>query len=216
MRPTRRFVVTVVTQVIVDPDDPAFEAPAKPVGPYLSQEDAEARARDLGWSVAPHPDGRGWRRLVPSPTPLRVVQRDMIRQGAARDSIVIAGGGGGVPICKDSNDQYVGVEAVIDKDLTSGILATDVGADLLIILTAVDRVWLRFGEPDQQGLGAVTMAECQRYIDEGHFPAGSMGPKVRAIFEFLQRGGRRGLITSAERLAEAMDGQAGTHFVGRI
>ncbi len=90
------------------------------------------------------------------------------------------------------------------------------GADLLIILTAVDRVWLRFGEPDQQGLGAVTMAECQRYIDEGHFPAGSMGPKVRAIFEFLQRGGRRGLITSAERLAEAMDGQAGTHFVGRI
>ena len=212
----RRFVVTVVTQVIVDPQDPAFGRPAKPVGPHMTQEIAEQRRVDLGWAVAPHPDGRGWRRQVPSPVPLRVLQRDMIRQAAGRGSIVIACGGGGIPICKDQDDDYVGVEAVIDKDLTSGILATDVGADLLIILTAVDQVWLRFGQPDQVSLGAVTLAECERYIAEGHFPAGSMGPKVQAIFNFLQRGGRRALITSADRLNDAMDGRAGTHFVGRI
>lgn len=212
----RRYVVTVVTQVIVDPDDPAFDAPIKPVGPYLTQADAEKRADELGWAVAPHPDGLGWRRLVPSPKPLRVVQRNMIRRAAERGSIVIAAGGGGIPICKDASDDYVGLEAVIDKDLTSAILATDVGADLLIILTAVDQVYLRFGHPDQVALGAVTLAECKRHIDAGHFPAGSMGPKVQAIYEFLQRGGSRALITSAERLNDAMDGQAGTHFVGRI
>lgn len=212
----RRFVVTVVTQVIVDPKDPAFEAPSKPVGPHLTEEQAAQRKSELGWVVAPHPDGRGWRRQVPSPVPLRVVQRDMIRQAAERGSIVIAAGGGGVPICKDANDDYVGVEAVIDKDLTSGILATDVSADLLVILTSVDQVWLRFGQPDQAALGAVTLAECQRYIEQGHFPAGSMGPKVRAIHEFLQRGGKRALITSPSKLNDAMDGQAGTHFIGRI
>ncbi len=216
MADVRRFVVTVVTQVIVDPADPAFAAPAKPVGPHLTEEEARKREAELNWVVAPHPDGRGWRRQVPSPVPLRVDQRDMIRQAAVRGSIVIAAGGGGIPICKDLNDDYVGVEAVIDKDLTSGILATDVGADLLIILTAVDQVWLRFGQPDQVSLGAVTLAECERYISEGHFPAGSMGPKVRAIYEFLQRGGRRALITSASKLNDAMDGKAGTHFVGRI
>lgn len=212
----RRFVVTVVTQVIVDPNDPAFAAPAKPVGPHLTKAEAHDRQEQLGWVVAEHPDGRGWRRQVPSPVPLRVVQRDMIRQAAVRGSIVIAAGGGGVPICKDADNDYVGVEAVIDKDLTSGILATDVGADLLIILTAVDQVWLRFGKPDAVALGAVTLAECERHIREGHFPAGSMGPKVRAIHEFLQRGGRRGLITSPGQLNAAMDGRAGTHFIGRI
>jgi carbamate kinase len=215
-RDVRRYVVTVITQVLVDPDDPAFEKPTKPVGPSMSEDKAKQRAAEDGWKIAL--DGkRGWRRVVPSPRPLKVIQRHMIREAAYRGHIVIAGGGGGIPMTKDpQSDDYVGIEAVIDKDLTSSVLATDVHADLLVILTAVDGVYLDWGKPTERRLGAVTLAECRRYIDEGHFPAGSMGPKVEAIYGFLQRGGKRGLITSAEHLVEALDGRAGTHFVGRI
>lgn len=215
-RDVRRYVVTVITQVLVDPDDPAFEKPAKPVGPSMSEEQAKQRAAERGWQVAL--DGkRGWRRVVPSPRPLKVIQRHMIREAAHRGHIVIAAGGGGIPMNKDpQSDDYVGIEAVIDKDLTSSVLATDVHADLLVILTAVDGVYLDWGQPTERRLGAVTLAECRRYIDEGHFPAGSMGPKVEAIYGFLMRGGKRGLITNAENLADALDGRAGTHFVGRI
>jgi carbamate kinase len=215
-RDVRRYVVTVITQVLVDPDDPAFAKPTKPVGPSMSEEKAKQRAAEDGWLIAL--DGkRGWRRVVPSPRPLKVIQRHMIREAAYRGHIVIAGGGGGIPMTKDpQSDDYVGIEAVIDKDLTSSVLATDVHADLLVILTAVDGVYLDWGKPTERRLGAVTLAECRRYIDEGHFPAGSMGPKVEAIYGFLQRGGKRGLITSAEHLADALDGRAGTHFVGRI
>lgn len=215
-RDTRRYVVTVITQVLVDRDDPAFESPAKPVGPSLSEERAKAREAEDGWKIKL--DGkRGWRRVVASPKPIKVIQRHMIREAAHRGHIVIAGGGGGIPVAKDpQSDDYVGVDAVIDKDLTSSVLATDVRADLLVILTAVDGVYLDWGQPSERRLGAVTMAECRRYIDEGHFPAGSMGPKVEAIYGFLSRGGRRGLITDASHLIDALDGRAGTHFVGRI
>jgi carbamate kinase len=217
-RDIRRFVVTVVTQVIVDPDDPAFAHPTKPVGPCLTEAVAKEREETFGWSVG-EDVGRGWRRLVPSPKPHRVIQRDMIREAAGRGHIVVAAGGGGIPVLRsdssDSND-YVGVEAVIDKDLTSGALAREVGADLLIILTAVDSVYLNFDQANQTPLGAVTLAECARYIDEGHFPPGSMGPKVDAIRDFLEHGGTRGLITSPKGLTAALDGAAGTHFVGRI
>jgi carbamate kinase len=215
-RDVRRYVVTVITQVLVDPDDPAFDKPTKPVGPSMSEDKAKQRAAEDGWQIAL--DGkRGWRRVVPSPRPLKVIQRHMIREAAYRGHIVIAGGGGGIPMTKDpQSDDYVGIEAVIDKDLTSSVLATDVHADLLVILTAVDGVYLDWGKPTERRLGAVTLAECRRYIDEGHFPAGSMGPKVEAIYGFLQRGGKRGLITSAEHLVDALDGRAGTHFVGRI
>lgn len=215
-RQMRRYVVTVVTQVLVDADDPAFRAPTKPVGPPLSEERAKAREAEDGWAVKL--DGeRGWRRVVASPRPRKVIQRHMIREAAHAGHIVVAAGGGGIPMSKDpKTGDYVGVEAVIDKDLTSSVLATDVGAELLVILTAVDGVYLHWGEPDQRRLGAVTMAECKRYIDEGHFPAGSMGPKVEAIYGFLQRGGQRGLITDAASLLDALDGRAGTHFIGRI
>lgn len=215
-RDVRRYVVTVITQVLVDPDDPAFEKPTKPVGPAMSEDKAKQRAAEDGWKIAL--DGkRGWRRVVPSPRPLKVIQRHMIREAAHRGHIVIAGGGGGIPMTKDpQSDDYVGIEAVIDKDLTSSVLATDVRADLLVILTAVDGVYLDWGQPTERRLGAVTLAECRRYIDEGHFPAGSMGPKVEAVYGFLQQGGKRGLITNAENLADALDGRAGTHFVGRI
>ena len=212
----RRYVVTMVTQVLVEAGDPAFDDPTKPVGPFMTAEVAEGRAQKYGWEV--REDGkRGWRRVVPSPRPVKVIQRHMVREAANEGHIVVAAGGGGIPVVKSPETQdYEGIEAVIDKDLTSSVLATDVGAELLIILTAVDGVYLNFGQPNEMRLGAVTMAECAAYIDAGHFPAGSMGPKVEAIHGFLQRGGRRGLITSAERLHDALDGQAGTHFVGRI
>jgi carbamate kinase len=214
-RDIRRFVVTVVTQVVVDPDDPAFAHPTKPVGPFLSKSEAEKRSHDFGWVVG-HDGDRGWRRLVPSPPPLKIIQRDMIREAARQGHIVVAAGGGGIPVHCDERNDYVGAEAVIDKDRTSGVLAREIGADLLIILTSVDCVFLNFNTPEQTPLGAVTLAECARYMQEGHFPPGTMGPKVEAIHEFLMHGGRRGLITSPECLKGAMQGEVGTHFVGKI
>ncbi len=214
-RQIERYVVTMVTQVLVDRNDSAFSRPTKFVGPAMSVEDAQARQAEFGWDIA-EDVGRGWRRVVASPVPKKVLQYKMIRDTAQRGHIVIAGGGGGIPYTHSSSDEYIGLEAVIDKDLTSSILGTEVGADLLIILTAVDRVYLGFGTDTPIPLGAVTLAECRHYIDAGHFPAGSMGPKITAVHEFLVRGGRRGLITSPSKLADALDGAAGTHFVGKI
>jgi carbamate kinase len=215
-RSIQRFVVTVVTQVVVDREDPAFGAPTKPVGPFLDESLAQQRAADFGWSVGPDAGGRGWRRLVPSPEPVKVVQRTMIREAAAQGHIVIAAGGGGIPVHKTDRGDYAGIEAVIDKDRTSGVLAKEIGADLLIILTAVDGAYLNFGTDQQTPLGAVTLAECGRFIGQGHFPPGSMGPKVEAVHDYLLHGGARGLITSPERLEAALNGEAGTHFIGKI
>ncbi|MBX7083383.1 MAG: carbamate kinase [Nannocystaceae bacterium] len=214
-RGIHRWVVTLVTQVVVDRADPAFTNPSKPVGPFLDAEQA-AKARDeYGWTIAEE-KGRGWRRVVPSPRPQHIVQADMVREVVASGNIAVAGGGGGVPVTMDGAGNYDGVEAVIDKDLTSSVLATDIGADLLVILTAVDAVYLDWGTPQSRRLGAVTMAECERHVADRTFPPGSMGPKVEAIHGFLERGGSRGLITSARALREALDGRAGTHFIGRI
>ncbi len=211
----RRYVVTVVTQVLVDESDAAFENPTKPIGPFLTREEAERRRDQLGWIIR-EDAGRGWRRLVPSPRPLRVIQRHMIREAARAGHIVIACGGGGIPIKKNPDDSYAGVEAVIDKDLTSSVLATDIGAALLIILTAVPQVFINFGKPDQRALGAVTLEEIEDLAAAGHFPAGSMGPKIEAVVHFLKSGGRRALITNPESLPSAIEGRAGTHIVGRI
>jgi carbamate kinase len=214
-RNLRRYVVTVVTQVVVDENDPAFENPSKPIGPFLSREEAERRRDQLGWKVRDDA-GRGWRRLVPSPKPKKVIQRHMIRDAARAGHIVIACGGGGIPIKREANGQYGGMEAVIDKDLTSSVLAADVGAELLVILTAVPQVFVNFGKPDQRALGAVTLEEIERLYGEGHFPPGSMGPKIAAVIDFLKNGGRRALITNPESLPSAIDGRAGTHFIGGI
>jgi len=211
----RRYVVTVVTQVLVDELDAAFKDPTKPIGPFLSREEAERRRDELGWIVK-EDAGRGWRRLVPSPRPLRVIQRQMIRDTARAGHIVIACGGGGIPIKKNPDDSYAGVEAVIDKDLTSSVLAADIGAALLVILTAVPQVYLNYGTRDQRALGAVTLEELEALYAQGHFPAGSMGPKIEAVIHFLGHGGRRALITNPESLPHAIEGRAGTHFVGRI
>lgn len=214
-RDIRRYVVTVVTQVLVDERDPAFDDPTKPIGPFLPLEEAERRRDTLGWKIK-EDAGRGWRRLVPSPRPVRVIQRQMIRDTARNGHIVVACGGGGIPIAKNPHDQYVGMEAVIDKDLTSSVLAADVGAALLIILTAVSQVYVDFGKPSQRPLGAVTLEEIEAYSAEGHFEPGSMGPKIDAVIQFLRGGGRRALITNPESLPQAIEGRAGTHFVGKI
>ena len=215
-RQIKRYVVTMITQVLVERDDPAFQNPSKPIGPFLTREQAEERRDRLGWKILDDA-GRGWRRLVASPRPTRVVQRLMIRDSARAGHIVVACGGGGIPIVRRQSDNaYEGVEAVIDKDLTSSVLAAEIGAELLIILTDVPQVYLHYGKPEQKALGAVTLEEIERLQAEGHFAKGSMGPKVEAIVNFLKAGGKRGLITSPARLADAMDGRAGTHFIGKI
>ena len=214
-REIRRYVVTVVTQVLVDDKDPAFLEPSKPIGPFLPREEAERRREVLGWHVK-EDAGRGWRRLVPSPKPLRVIQRHMIKDATHAGHIVVACGGGGIPIKKGGDGAYEGVEAVIDKDLTSSVLAADIGASLLVILTDVPQVCLDFGKPTQRPLGAVTLEEIEAYREEGHFPEGSMGPKIDAVINFLRSGGRRALITNPQSLPTAIYGRAGTHFVGRI
>jgi len=214
-RQMKRYVVTVVTQVVVDEADPAFHEPTKPIGPFLAREEAERRRDSLGWKVK-EDAGRGWRRLVPSPSPQRVVQRHMIRDAVRQGHIVIACGGGGIPVKRQADGQFGGLEAVIDKDLTSSVLATDVGAALLVILTAVPQVCTGFGRPGERPLGAVTLEEIERLQAEGHFPPGSMGPKIEAVVRFLRAGGRRALITNPESLPLAIDGRAGTHFVGGL
>jgi carbamate kinase len=212
---TRRFVVTVVTQVLVDEADPAFEAPSKPIGPFFSKDEAQDRAKRLGWKVQEE-TGRGWRRLVASPRPIKVIQRDMIRDAARSGHVVVACGGGGIPIVEKPDGRYSGIEAVIDKDLTSSVLGVDIGAELLIILTAVPNVYVDFGKPEQRALGAVTIEEIERLQAEGHFAPGSMGPKIEAVIQFLRRGGRRALITNPESLPEAIEGRGGTHLIGAL
>jgi carbamate kinase len=214
-RQMRRYVVTVVTQVVVDEEDPAFADPRKPIGPFLSREEARRRQEKLDWKIA-EDAGRGWRRLVPSPAPRKVIQRHMIRDAVRQGHIVVACGGGGIPVKRQPDGQYGGVEAVIDKDLTSAVLATDIGAELLVILTAVPQVYVDFETPRQRSLGAVTLDEIERLQGEGHFPPGSMGPKIEAVIRFLRAGGRRALITNPESLPRAIEGRAGTHFVGGV
>lgn len=210
-----RYVVAVICQVLVDQSDPAFKKPSKPIGPFMSQEEAENRRKNLGWDINKD-EARGWRRVVPSPSPQKVVQWRMIRDAAQAGHIVIACGGGGIPIVMNASNDYEGVEAVVDKDFTTGILGTEIGAEFLIILTDVPNVYLHYNTPKQQSLNAVTLDEVERYIDGGHFPEGSMGPKVEAIRRFLKAGGKRALITSPDCLPDAMEGRAGTHFIGKL
>ncbi len=203
-------VVTVVTQVVVSASDPAMEEPTKPIGPFYSKRDAEARQRDLGWDVV-EDAARGWRRVVPSPEPLEIVEEGIIRSLVEQGALVVAVGGGGIPVVR-SERGYRGVEAVIDKDRASALLAARMQADLLIISTDADRVYVNFKKPDQRPLMQVTAAEMQAYYDEGHFPPGNMGPKVQSALRFLRDGGREVIITTYERLPEAVRGHAGTHI----
>jgi carbamate kinase len=208
-----KYVVTMITQVRVDKNDSAFQSPTKPVGPFYSKEESEQLLKENpDWKMI-EDAGRGYRRIVPSPQPKKIIQSNMIRSLVYSGNVVIAAGGGGIPIIKDENNRYVGVEAVIDKDLSSAMLANDVKADLLIILTGVDKVYLNFGTKEQESLNNLTYSQAKQYLNDGHFPSGSMGPKIESALKYLENGGRRAIITSAENLEEALDGKNGTHIV---
>lgn len=204
-------VATVLTQVVVSPDDPAFTRPTKPIGPYYSAEEAEVRRERYGWTLVEVP-GRGFRRVVPSPEPLEVIEEDVIATLLRAGTLVIALGGGGIPVVREG-DRLVGVEAVVDKDRASALLAGRLGVDVFVISTDVDRVYLDYGRPTQRPLGLVTMDELERYRREAHFPPGSMGPKIDAALRFLRDGGREVIITTPDRLAHAVRGRGGTHIV---
>ncbi|GAB4429640.1 MAG: carbamate kinase [Anaerolineales bacterium] len=200
--------VTVVTQVEVDANDPAFEKPSKPVGSFLDEETAKERMA-LGQDFV-EDAGRGWRRVVPSPFPKRIVEVDAIKTLIEREFSVIAVGGGGIPVIEKEDGELYGVEAVIDKDFASGLLAKNINADLLLISTAVEKVAINFGKPDQQWLDQMTVAEAEKYIQEGHFAPGSMLPKVQAIIKFLKEGGKKALITDPPNIQRALNGETGT------
>lgn len=207
-------VTTVVTQVIVERDDPAFENPTKPIGPFYDEEKARVQEREQGWAIV-EDSGRGWRRVVPSPIPREIVELRAIKALLQGGFVVIGVGGGGIPVVRDGNGDLHGVEAVIDKDYASSLLASDIDADLFLISTAVDKVYLNYGQPDQVPLDHMTVDEAKRYLEEGHFPPGSMGPKIEAVIQFLEGGGKEALITSPENLARALREESGTRITIR-
>ena len=202
-------VTAVVTQTIVDREDRSFKHPTKPIGSFMSEEEALANKRGLGWEVA-EDAGRGYRRVVPSPIPKKIIELDVIELLVQSGYIVIAAGGGGVPVILNEQGEIEGVEAVIDKDLGSAVMASGLGADTLIISTAVDAAYLNFGQEDQRPLSRVSLPEIKRYLEEGHFKPGSMKPKIEAIINFLENGGEKAIITSPENLLRAFKGKAGT------
>ncbi len=206
-------VATVVTQVEVDPADPAFDNPSKPIGSFMDEEQARQRTEDDGWQVK-EDSGRGWRRVVASPKPKRIVEIEIIRQLLDAGNVVIGVGGGGIPVVADDNGDLRGVAAVIDKDLASALLANEVDADLLLISTAVEKCALNFGTPDEEWIDEFTVDEVKRYLDEGtHFAEGSMAPKMRAVVQYLEGGGKEALITNPENIERAVAGETGTRIV---
>lgn len=208
-RSMKKDVATIVTQIVVDPEDPAFQNPTKPIGAFYSKEEADSIAADKGY-IFKEDAGRGWRQVVPSPTPKRIVELNSIKTLIEAGELVIAGGGGGVPVV-ETEEGLQGVPAVIDKDRSSALLAANVGADKLIILTAVDYVAINFNKPDQKNLENLSVAEAKQYIDEGQFASGSMLPKVEACLSFVEgHPEREAIITSLSGLDAALAGQLGT------
>jgi len=207
-----RGAATIITQVLVNEGDPGMVHPTKPIGPFYTRDEVEAiRGERPHWDMREIEPGR-WRRVVASPRPIRVLEEAAIRCLLEAGVVVIACGGGGIPVAWEG-DRLVGVEGVIDKDFASSLLARSLGAERLVILTSVDRVTLRFGKPDQRGMDRLTIREARQYLAAGEFPAGSMGPKIEAGIEFVDHGSQECIITSAERVADAVCGRAGTHLV---
>jgi carbamate kinase len=207
-------VATVVTQVVVDRHDEAFKRPSKPIGLFYSKAEADERISADGWDMV-EDAGRGWRRVVASPHPKEIVEVEAIKKLLSHGTVVIAVGGGGVPVVRDTRGNLHGVEAVIDKDLASALLAEELKADIFLISTAVDKVYLNYGKPEQKALDRIDLRQVKRYIKEGHFAAGSMLPKIKAIASFLDKGGKRAIITDPNNIELAMFGKAGTTIVGR-
>jgi carbamate kinase len=208
-RKIKKEVCTVVSQVVVNENDDGFKNPSKPVGPFYSAEYANKMHTEKGWTVK-EDSGRGWRKVVPSPIPEDVIEKDAIKNLIEKDYIVIAVGGGGIPVVRQSNGMLKGVEAVIDKDRASALLAGIMNADELIILTAVEKVCLNYNKPDQKELDTLTLAQAQEYISQGHFAKGSMLPKIQACVDFVRNTGKPALITDMEKLKDALAGKTGT------
>jgi len=202
-------VATILTEVEVDAVDPAFKRPTKPIGPYFTRYRAESLERDLGWTMREEA-GRGWRHVVPSPRPLRILNIETIVHMLESAAVVIAAGGGGIPVVRGRDGQWRGVEAVIDKDFSSSLLASELRAEMYVVLTGVAKVAIDFEKPTQRSVDRLTVAEAQRYLAEGQFPAGSMGPKIEAAIQFVNRGGGQVLITDVEHLRDALAGREGT------
>jgi carbamate kinase len=205
-------VSCLVTQVMVDPRDPAFENPSKPIGPFFTAYRAAALKKEKKWPMV-EDSGRGYRRVVASPMPQRIINLEVIKTLIQQNICVIAAGGGGIPAYYDGHDNIKGVEAVIDKDYTSSLLAGELKADLFVILTNVDFVSINFNKRNQKSLAKVRLKEIKRYYDKGHFPPGSMGPKIKAAMDFIEAGGKEVIITSAKELLKSLRGQSGTHIV---
>ena len=205
-------VCAVVTQTVVDKNDPGFQNPSKPIGPFYTEEDAEEHRKKDGWAVR-EDAGRGWRRVVASPTPLEIVEEEAIRALLEKKIIVVAVGGGGIPVARTESGDLVGMEAVIDKDRATCLLAKNLEAEILVISTAVPKVALHYGKPNQKDIDRMTVAEAKHYLVEGHFAPGSMKPKIEAAIEFLESGGSEVVITEPELLEDALDGKTGTHIV---
>lgn len=202
---------TVVTQTLVDNNDPAFKNPTKPIGSFMDEKTALQHRDADGWSVMDDA-GRGWRRVVASPVPVKIVQQDAIMSLVGAGFTVIAVGGGGIPVIENSRGEIEGVEAVIDKDLASALFAASINADMLLISTEVEKVAINFNKPDVQWLDKLSVADAKKYLAEGQFGKGSMEPKIKAILYFLERGGKQALITNPDNMLRALDGQTGTHF----
>lgn len=205
-------VATLLTEVEVDAGDPAFRKPTKPIGPFFTAYRAEALSRDFGWTMR-EDSGRGWRKVVPSPRPLRILNTRSIHAVVDACTVTIAGGGGGIPVIKGRDQQWRGIEAVIDKDFASALLAAELQAELFIVLTGVEKVAVDFGKPAQRSIDKMTVSEAKAWLEEGQFPPGSMGPKIEASIDFVERSGHEVLITDVDHLREGLAGQGGTRIV---
>jgi carbamate kinase len=211
-RGIKKAAATVVTQVLVDKNDPAFQNPTKPIGGFMEEEEAKERAEKENWTVV-EDAGRGWRRVVPSPIPQEIMELGAVRELLKAGIVTITVGGGGIPIIRNEEGDLEGVAAVIDKDYASSLLAHSIGADLFLISTAVEKVYLNFNKPDQEPLDVMTVAKAKQYMEEGHFAKGSMLPKIQATIKFLEGGGEEALITDPENIARALRGETGTRIV---
>jgi carbamate kinase len=207
-----RHVVGLVTQVEVDPDDPGFDNPTKPVGYFHTKKDAKSLAEEMGWTMR-EDSGRGWRMVVASPKPKHICDISLVKELSANGTVVIAGGGGGVPVVRDKQGLRKGVEAVIDKDLTTAHMANVLEIEEMMILTAVSKVAVHFGNPEQKELDQITVSEAKQFYENGHFPPGSMGPKIEAAIRFIEGGGKRAIIGHLEEALPVLRGKTGTHIV---
>ena len=212
-RGIQKGAATVITQMLVDQKDPAFQKPSKPIGSFMDEAEAKRREKEMGWSVV-EDAGRGWRRVVPSPLPKKILELESVKLLLSAGVTVITVGGGGIPVIDQGNGMFEGTAAVIDKDFASSLLAQEIGAELFLIATAVEKVAINFGKPNQQWLDKMTLAEAKQYLAEGtHFAKGSMAPKIQAIVWFLENGGKQALITNPENIGRALKGETGTWIV---